>query len=388
MDTELFALRYLPLDHDTAISYARRFLPSATAAELPGPGNVNQVFRVIDDAGQSVIVKQALPYLKIVGDSWPLTLGRARIEAEALKLANQCAPGLTPALIDYDPAMAVVVMEDLQGFEVWRSALMAQRDYPAVPAQVGEYCARMFVGTSDFGMPPSQRKLLSARFCNPELCGITEALVFTDPFQDAGSNNFGAELVGPVRKLWSDRELQRAACLIRYHFRTTSESLIHGDLHTGSILAGPAGGRIIDTEFSFVGPVAYDIGVVLGNLLISFLAHRAQHHDRFATRLWLAADQFWSSFTETLAALWPPQEPWQDRFLARTLQCAARYAGTKLIRRVVGLAHAPDIDEIVDDGERFKAQLDALAAGRALMLSNGVASLVQLWDIAIDAPAV
>ena len=38
-----------------------------------GDGNLNLVFIVKSDIG-SVIVKQALPYVRLVGDSWPLPL--------------------------------------------------------------------------------------------------------------------------------------------------------------------------------------------------------------------------------------------------------------------------------------------------------------------------
>lgn len=41
-----------------------------------GDGNLNLVFIVKSEQG-SVIVKQALPYVRLVGDSWPLPLKRA-----------------------------------------------------------------------------------------------------------------------------------------------------------------------------------------------------------------------------------------------------------------------------------------------------------------------
>ncbi len=40
-----------------------------------GDGNLNLVFIVEGEAG-GVVVKQALPYVRMVGDSWPLPLAR------------------------------------------------------------------------------------------------------------------------------------------------------------------------------------------------------------------------------------------------------------------------------------------------------------------------
>ena len=45
-------------------------------ADEVGDGNLNLVFIVKSDKG-GLIVKQALPYVRLVGDSWPLPLTRA-----------------------------------------------------------------------------------------------------------------------------------------------------------------------------------------------------------------------------------------------------------------------------------------------------------------------
>jgi 5-methylthioribose kinase len=39
-----------------------------------------------------------------------------------------------------------------------------------------------------------------------------------------------------------------------------AQALIHGDLHTGSILIKEDSMKVIDPEFAFYGPMGYDIG--------------------------------------------------------------------------------------------------------------------------------
>ena len=79
-----------------------------------GDGNLNYVFRVEDtDNGKTMVVKQALPYLKIAGDGWKLTLDRNRIEAEAMKCQNNVCPGTVPQVYYHDDVYALTVMEDL-----------------------------------------------------------------------------------------------------------------------------------------------------------------------------------------------------------------------------------------------------------------------------------
>src|SRR5512140_1344158 len=111
-------MAYRPLDEHTVLDYARsqpqlaQRLGDCTAltAEEVGDGNLNLVFIVRNGgaSGESAIIKQSLPYLRVAGDSWPLTRERMRFEAQALLLYNQLAPGLSPEVYLYDPEMSLV----------------------------------------------------------------------------------------------------------------------------------------------------------------------------------------------------------------------------------------------------------------------------------------
>ena len=60
-----------------------------------GDGNLNLVFIVTGSTG-SVVVKQALPYVRMVGESWPLPLYRAHFEYYALvRQATRGDPRIT-----------------------------------------------------------------------------------------------------------------------------------------------------------------------------------------------------------------------------------------------------------------------------------------------------
>ena len=54
-----------------------------------GDGNLNLVFIVTGPKG-TIIVKQALPYVRLVGDSWPLTLDRSFFEYNAWWRSSSC----------------------------------------------------------------------------------------------------------------------------------------------------------------------------------------------------------------------------------------------------------------------------------------------------------
>src|ERR1700722_15881034 len=60
-----------------------------------GDGNLNLVFIIEGEAG-GIVVKQALPYVRMVGESWPLPLERSWFEYNALIEQARYAPRLTP----------------------------------------------------------------------------------------------------------------------------------------------------------------------------------------------------------------------------------------------------------------------------------------------------
>lgn len=343
-----------------------------------GDGNLNVVFRVTG-ATRSVIVKHAPPYLRVMGDAWPLTQDRIRIEAEALQLYGELAPGRGPALIAVDSKHAAMVLEDLVQHEVWRTSLVNGRHVEGIAEQIGGYCARTLLGTSDLIMNPTRRKLLSKQFVNPELCSVTEELVFTAPYIDAKSNSYDAAAAELSAQLRADLPMRRAAARLLWEFRTRREALVHGDLHTGSIMAADNDARVIDPEFAFFGPMAYDTGNVVAHLAFASLRHQELGNSQFANRVTVYAQQFWQALTEEIRVIWPPGQPWDAIFVADLLKDTGRYAATELVRRIVGLAHVADIDTLGDE-PRLRAQRRAVAGARSIALGPSVRTFDDLWS--------
>ena len=370
-------------DHDVDGGLARQLAgPFVGAgplrAEEIGDGNLNVVHRVTGTAG-SVIVKHAPPYLRVVGDAWPLTQDRIRIESQALQLHAEMAPGRGPTLLAVDLEHAAIVLEDLREHEVWRTALVNGRHVEGVAEQLGRYCARTLLGTSDLVMDPARRKSLAAQFVNPELCSITEELVFTAPYVESASNRYddaAAELAAGLR---ADLPMRRAAAQLLWEFRTRHEALVHGDLHTGSIMVADGDARVIDPEFAFFGPMAYDTGNVVANLAFAAIRHQEMGQDRFADTVTGYAHEFWQALTDEVRVVWPTTQPWDQIFTANLLGDTGRYAATELVRRIVGLAHVIDIDTL-DDAARLRAQRRAVAGARSIALGPAVRTLDDLWN--------
>ncbi|WP_233978219.1 S-methyl-5-thioribose kinase [Pectobacterium versatile] len=378
---------YRTFTADDAVEYARQYggvsqPQTLVAAEEIGDGNLNLVFKIKDEAGVSrVIVKQALPYVRCVGESWPLTLDRARIEAETLLTHARFCPQHTVTVLYHDPELAVMVQEDLSDHRIWRSELVNGADYPQAAAQLGEYLAQTLFHTSDFYQHPHEKKAAVSQFTNPELCQITEDLFFTDPYIDHERNQFDAALTPDVHALREDRALKLAVAGLKHRFLSKAEALLHGDIHSGSIFVAEGRLKAIDAEFGFYGPIGFDAGTAIGNLLLNYcgLPGLLAPREAAAGRERRLEDirTLWQTFSARFLALSESEsrDPalaesgYAALFLQQVWRDAVGYCGTELIRRTIGLAHVADLDSIQETEARLACQRHAISLGRTLVLA-------------------
>lgn len=389
MSEEQAMSQYHTFSAQDAVAYARQFggidTPSTLVeAQEVGDGNLNLVFKIFDTAGVSrIIVKQALPYVRCVGESWPLTLDRARLEAQTLVEHYQHCPQHTVKIHHYDPELAVMVMEDLSDHRIWRGELINGAYYPQAARQLGEYLAQTLFHTSDFYLHPHAKKALVAKFINPEMCEITEDLFFNDPYQVHERNNYPAALESDVAALRDDTQLKVAVAALKHRFFSHAEALLHGDIHSGSIFVADGSLKAIDTEFGYFGPIGFDIGTAIGNLLLNFcgLPGHLGIRDAAAAREQRLTDiqELWNTFAERFQTL--AREKTRDsalnvpgyaaEFLKKVWTDAIGFCGTELIRRAVGLSHVADLDTIQDDDMRHACLRHAIQLGKALIVIAG-----------------
>lgn len=387
------------LDTETVKAYLVEQLKLFSAdepldAEEIGDGNINYVFRVRSRiGGKSIIVKQADRLLRSSGR--PLDITRSKREAEALRIYAALTPQFIPRIYAYDDTMSIICMEDISYCGNLRKELMAERPLPANFAEnAASFLADAVFATSDLFLSPEEKKERVSAFINPELCAISETLVFSEPYCNGknrnritpGNENF-------IQKtLYNDEALKAEVASLRETFMNKAEALIHGDLHTGSIFIGNTIGvpidtnashdknttsepctepcmKIIDPEFAFYGPIGYDLGNIIANLYCAWM------YAAF-TRKKLSATDAFDNFIERIAAAIealpqlfiakalerckniPLSDPlYNERYirrrLAETLADAYGFAGTEIIRRAVGDTKTAEFDAMGQDTRRI-----------------------------------
>jgi 5-methylthioribose kinase len=371
--------------------------PGSWSITEVGDGNLNLVF-IVKGARGGVAAKQALPYVRLVGESWPLPLSRAHYEYLALTRQAQLAPGLVPVVLHHNEALALTVMELLEPHIIMRKGLIVGTHYPRFVDDITNFMARTLFFTSDLALSAADKKEAIADFAgNHALCKITEDLIFTDPYRIAEQNRWTAPYLDALAaSLREDMELHVAISRLKLKFMASPEALIHGDLHTGSIMVTDRETRVIDPEFAFYGPMGFDIGAVIANLLMAYFAssgHERSPGERQAFEAWVleTVEKVWSEFARKFLGLWRAEaagdaypaslfsgekgaarmDAERQAYMARLFGDTVGFAAAKIIRRIFGLAHNIDFELIEDPRKRAISETRAVRLARAMMVETG-----------------
>lgn len=381
---------YFLMNDEDVKEYAKEKLDIfAKDAELTskeiGDGNLNYVFRVKEEkTGKSVIIKQAGGEARISSDI-KLSTDRTRIEADILKKQGELAPGLVPEVYLYDPIMCSCAMEDLHNYTIMRTALMNHKKFPHFADQISTFMVNTLLGTTDVCMEHKAKKEQVKNYINPELCEISEDLVYTEPFNDlAKRNNVFEPIADFVKKeLYEDTKLHLEAAKCKFEFMNNAQSLIHGDLHTGSIFINDESTKVFDPEFAFYGPMGYDIGNVVANMFFAWNNGKATIEDQtenddftswieesVETMIDMFITKYNAYYDEHVVDHMAKTPGFKQWYLDTILRDTAAVAGFELIRRIVGLANVKDITSIADTDKRIKAEKICILTAKDFILNR------------------
>ncbi|GAA4480775.1 S-methyl-5-thioribose kinase [Gluconacetobacter asukensis] len=360
--------------------------PDAWRVREVSDGNLNNVFLVDGPAG-GVCFKQSLPHVR-VDPNWKMPLDRTAFEAAYLRAVRPHVGDLTTELLHFDPDRFVLVVESLDGHVVLRHGLMQGGDWPDAAAAIGRFVARATFPTSPLALKFEDASTLLAPFArNHTLTRITVDLVLTDPYHAHPRNHWlSPELDATVAALRADPAVRRRVGQMQTRFLTCQQALLHGDLHTGSVMVSGSDTRVIDGEFALPGPIGFDCGLFIGNLLMHLFATLTPEGRARALR---DIDQFWTHFRQDFITLWTNavthgqsgdayaaplfrDDPAslrqvQTQFLDDIETDTIAFAALEIIRRITGYAHVADFDLIADRTARAARQEAALRLARDLL---------------------
>ncbi len=365
-----------------------------------GDGNLNFVYRVTNpaDSSRAVIVKQAVPYLRMVGEEWPLGRDRMTYEIRALQLYNELIPDFVPTIYHADEEMSTLVMAYLDDHIILRLGMIDGVRYPKVAEHLGLFMAETLFGTSAWSMGSEARRQLMDRFTlNAELCKLTEEFIFAFPYMVHDSNYSNpATDQWAIENIHTDSEYKLDMLAMKDLFVTKTDALIHGDLHSGSLMVNQDESFVIDMEFAFFGPFGFDVGKVISNFLLCCTSH-FHHSDDASYREWLIEqiEVIWNTFSTRFDELWAEASEstmltegllstdefatLRERTMVNLLRESAGFAACSMARRTLGIAGVADVRDIEDLDVRSAIEIANLKMSKRLMAERN--SLTTIDDL-------
>jgi 5-methylthioribose kinase len=280
--------------------------------------------------------------------------------------------------------MNCTAMEDLSDYTIMRTALMRHEKFPLFADHISTFLVNTLLLTSDVVMGHKEKKELVQKFTNPELCEISEDLVFTEPFYDCPRNEvFEGTREFAKREIWEDPKLQLETAKLKFEFMTHAQSLLHGDLHTGSIFVKEDSTKIIDPEFAFCGPAGYDVGNVIANLIFAYVNAKYTMADGEERQVQLeylenTIEDIIDLFKKKFLRAWEEKateqtaryDGFKEYYLDAVLRDTAAVTGLELCRRIIGLASVKDVTSIEEYSSRAAAEKICLAAGKMFIMDR------------------
>ncbi|WP_321777704.1 S-methyl-5-thioribose kinase [Sulfurimonas sp.] len=405
-------MEYKELDVKSVISYLKNvdevmdyFGSDDLEAIEIGDGNLNYVYLVssISNPKKALIVKQAVPYLRCVGEEFALSRQRMTFEIRALLKFKNIVTSFIPKIYHSSEDMSIVVMEYLDSHIILRDGLMAKLKYLNFSEHISTYLANTLFKTSSLCLDSTQKRELVDEFnANSELCKLTEDFVFTFAFMQNETNDEENVKNNPLaKKLFSDMEFKAKVLDLKYKFMTASDALIHGDLHTGSVMLNDKETFVIDPEFAFVGPFGFDIGALLANLVNNYIHHSVVTKDEdFKKYLLQMIKEVLELFNKKFLKLWEVQSDsallidgyidantaskYREKFLKEILRDSVGFAGCKMARRVFGVAGVAEIRGIENEKLRLDAEALVLKIAREFVMKyEKIDSIEDILEIII-----
>ena len=272
--------------------------------------------------------------------------------------------------------MHVIAMEDISSYKNMRLELLNGKIFPDFANQITDFLVDTLVPTTDLIMKSEEKKKDVQKFINIEMCDISEDLVFTEPYYDYKNRNVILEKNRDFvqKNIYDNERLHFKVAIMRNNFMNNAQALIHGDLHTGSIFINESGIKIIDPEFAFYGPMAYDIGNVIGNLyfamyyneIVSNNKQMYEYLQRSIYNIIVFIKKKMEKKLKSIIQLHIYNDEFILNYVDRSISDSLRYAGTEMIRRVVGDSKVLEITSVKDIDKRVDLERSIL--NRALML--------------------
>lgn len=368
-------------DFDDSQSYTVSVMgEDPDADEGESDGHINYVFKVITPS-RGYVLKQGLSDPRNLHAKTNVAAYRNETEADTMMILHSIVPEYIPRILFQDKENHIFIMEYLENLKAVRFQLIRENQIPDLGSQVGDFLARSSFYTSEFYLERARFRGLQSQFENTELRQIMEDGIFL--------NRFGTDLDQEAyhdwerfRRITDDPACQTNRLSLRRTFMTHSDCLIHADFHTSNVFLSDKGLKMLDFEFSFMGPFGYDMGYFTGSLLAAYCAACFKKYPSEAERqqckayLLSTIKMLYESYNYSFITCWnnhakpeyKGQTGFQEIVLREMLQDSVGYSAITNWCRTTDIWGLPEYKAIEDEEARKYAMAMAVLLDHELIL--------------------
>ena len=208
-------------------------------------GGVSNIVLGVSDGEMDVVLKQALPELK-VATRWLADQRRAIVEARAVELYNSISPMNVPRLIDSDPEMFTLVINRApSSSRVWKTELLSGIVEPEIGFTLGQ--------------------ILRSWHALGRTEEVRESFLEAELFEQLRVN--------PFYRVVSEKNhsLSHRIKDLIYDLENDRSTIVHGDFSPKNILVdGDQAVYILDFEVAHWGNPTFDLAFLIAHLLCKY----------------------------------------------------------------------------------------------------------------------
>ena len=362
------------------------------------------ITRVEDELGHSVIITQIL---NNTPNSASTTEDNVQhIALNALQERQQSCPDYTADLLYLDQEHAFYVMQDLKHFTPLSTRLIRGDNIKTLSGLLAQYLAQSLFYTSDLYVLSDIKRAKQTIFSHPAGSQLTQQSHFEHPYNPDDNPNKHDFIRPLMEDEQHDPTLLAEIAELNLKFINTSQALLHGKLTPDAILLDNEELKVTTSTLSSYGPIGFDVGTLLGQLLINFCTSalrfdkytRADHLDALIDLIRATWNQFADYFSELMQK--ETQNPclmnetFQARYLRSIFLDSVGFAGCELIAQSYWAAtneptantRPHDIHCLKNDAEQSTAIADCMALGKVLI--NKRYQFVSINDVLLEAEAI
>ena len=352
--------------------------------EEDGDGYLNFIYRV-SDGNCNLVLKQGRSEGRVAG-FMNLSPERNRLEYQSMELRKAISPEYVPELYFYDDENRIFATEDVSYFQISRFQLNKSVMFPNFAKHAAAFLAKMHFYTSDYYLDTEIFRKLKMHFNNHKMRSIFDDMVFISHAH--GVEGAGFEIREELDPYIRDIVLDPAVVLERYKMRdlymNKGEALIHGDFHTSNIFLGHDAMKVIDMEYAFCGPAAFDIGYLESHLLSQFICaafrdyENEEERKEFQAYILATMQQLFEGYCKNFFAHWDRDAKsiyhgvngLQEAVKKNLLKDMIGFCATSNLFRCTSIIDYPEYDALEDSVKRRHAVILSTLMDRHMILNR------------------